>query len=386
MPESPHAHVPPWPRFDREPHERARERRFTLAALAASLLIHLALIWLVPDQDLFLGTAGEQDPASDTIYEVSLQEEPEQQPMRFVETNPEVVENEPDETANVSNRDQQAAQENPNPLSRDTEPTVDGESPDSQKIVEGDLGEPAPAAPPAQADSQPRDPQVPTPEQTADRAAVPPQPEPAPDFLEGEPDPEADGEGAGLFDGPTGEADELPEDKAEREVIPVTRPPDRPTPEQQETRPKRAVSPSPDSQPQPQPRPRLPQPRVVPGPLMQSAGVASRSGAVAVDARFSEFGDYAQRMVEAVSRAWNSQVARAPENIGERPSRVQLRFVLNSFGEVKEMETVTTSASALDTAMCRDAIQSRSPYGIWTEDMINVLGMETTLTFTFHYR
>jgi hypothetical protein len=384
MPETPQVRQVSWPRFDRDPHDPVNERRFVVAALFVSAVVHLGLVLLVPDQALFAGREPARSEANDTVYEVTLEEEPEEQPMRFVETNPDVVENEPDETANVSDRDQQAAQENPNPLSRDTEPTVDGESPDSQKIVEGDLGDPAPATPPAQADSQPRPAQ---PEQADSAPAVPPvPPAPAPDFLQGEPDPEAEGEGVGLFDGPTGEADERPEEKPEETVIPVTRPPDRPRPDAAEREPRPAVAPSPDSQPQPRPRPRLPQPRVVPGPLMQSTGVASRSGAVAVDARFSEFGDYAQRMVEAVSRAWNSQVAQAPENIGERPSRVQIRFVLNSFGEITDMETLSTSASSLDTALCRDAIQSRSPYGIWTEDMIDVLGMETTLTFTFYYR
>jgi hypothetical protein len=128
------------------------------------------------------------------------------------------------------------------------------------------------------------------------------------------------------------------------------------------------------------------QPEVVSGPLRQSTGVASQAGAIAIDARFSEYGDYSARMVAAVSRWWNEQVQRTGLGPRARDTTVRLRFKLDRYGDVSELEVIGSSSTRLGTVLCKDAVMGRAPYGEWTQDMVNTLGEEMTLTFTFHYR
>ena len=50
------------------------------------------------------------------------------------------------------------------------------------------------------------------------------------------------------------------------------------------------------SQPSPRPRPRLP--KVAPGPVRNHAPGVSRTGRIAVDAKFSEFGEYMDYIIQ----------------------------------------------------------------------------------------
>ena len=403
-----------WPVYERDPEVRRNERRWIPWALLATVLFHILIFFGTPG-DAFL-FESENTPQRQTAYEVQLVE-PEPEEMRFIQTNPDVASNEPDETMNFAARDQQAAQETPDPDSESDLPTVEGDNPDSNQIIEGDMEEPVPFSPPPGQQLQPNPAQVTPPpqplspnipEEQAPEAARPemraiqeeaPTP-PAPDFIEQEP---VDEEGPGSTSGPTGEAQERPEEELDR-VIPLTAPvPEQPEPidgrvqpqvqpseptEQQDT-PEMQTPPEPQGEPSPptpRPRPRL-RPDVVPAPLARSPGSASRQGVLAVDAAFSEFGDYMQRMVEAVSAEWNSQL-RQVTLLSERDSWVKVRFTLEYDGRVKSLRVVdkTPNAGLLATSLCTDAIQARSPYDRWTRDMINTLGLDQEITFTFYYR
>lgn len=400
-----------WPAYDRDPEIRRDDRKWVPLALLATVLFHVLIFFGTPG-DAFLFEA-EPVERSQQAYEIQLQQ-PDPEEMRFIQTNPDVASNEPDETMNFAARDQQAAQEDPDPQSESDLPTVDGDNPDSNQILEGDMEDPIPFSPPP-GQQQPTNPSPPTPQsqppaqdqpvETAPQSvrpeirAVPEEPPtpPAPDFLEQEP---VDEDGPGSTSGPVGEVREIPEKEMER-VIPLTAPvPEQPDPEEGPVQPpvepteqaeprEPQVRPQPvgeENPPTPRPRPRL-RPQVVPAPLAQSRGTASRLGALAVDAAFSEFGDYMQRMVEAVSAEWNTQL-RNVTLLSERDSWVKVRFSLEYDGRVKAVRVVdkTPNAGLLATGLCMDAIQARSPYDRWTRDMINTLGMEQEITFTFYYR
>lgn len=388
----------------------AKDRIRILAASIATCLIHLGIVFLTPE-DGFIKPSEERTPVNPT-YEVALvPPEPEEQ--QFVQTNPDVPQNEPDETRNFANRSQQAAQEDPDPDSEDSMPTVEGEIEESNQILEGNLEDPTPPAPPPspqqntppsppQPEANPSEENPSTPDNEAARPEIRGVPQerptpPAPEFLKQEAESK---EGPGSTSGPEGDTREIPEETPER-VIPITAPvPVLQDPQEgviqlpsnaelTEAVNPRPQRPSPDSAETPQmprPRPRL-NPNVVPAPLMESNQRASRTGRVAVDAQFSEYGDYLQRMVEAVSRAWNASVSRV-ELIKERPSRVKVRFTIDSRGNIRNMRVVdkTPNAQLLATGLCMDAIQSRAPYDRWTQDMVQTLGTEQEITFTFHYR
>jgi hypothetical protein len=372
--------------------------------------LHVGFFFGIPN-DLFEVEATEKG-AEPSVYEVALLP-PEEEELRFVQTNPEVPQNKPDPTDQFANRDQQAAQEDPEPDSNDSMPTVEGENEESTQILEGSLEDPTPVAPPPSTAQQPSPPTPEEPEQqetalpedTSPERARPeirsiaeeePAP-PLPDFIQQEPDSD---EGPGSTLGPIGESREIPEEESER-IIPITAPlpvesepvpgaiqppTDSSSPGEKNPIPLNYSPASEESPPSPRPRPRL-RPNVVPAPLMDSDFSASRTGVLAVDAEFSEFGDYLQRMVEAVSRAWNASAERV-ELIKERPSRVKVRVTIDSRGNISDIRVVdkTPNAQLLATGLCMDAIKSREPYDRWTYDMIQVLGTEQEITFTFYYR
>ena len=84
--------------------------------------------------------------------------------MQYVETNPDSVENEPDDTANISDRNQQSAQEDVAGPEQNDAPFLEGDDEESPKIVEGQIpveGEDAPLLEQVtdQSSNQPQNPQ-----------------------------------------------------------------------------------------------------------------------------------------------------------------------------------------------------------------------------------
>jgi hypothetical protein len=110
---------------------------------------------------------GVQQPTSRDGIDLELIDEvPEE---RYVETNPDVPVNEPDDTNQISDRDQQSAQENVAGPQNSPTPFVKGEDEESMKILEGAMpeqGEEAARQPPVQVvQSQPSDSPEPSPDE-----------------------------------------------------------------------------------------------------------------------------------------------------------------------------------------------------------------------------
>jgi hypothetical protein len=47
-------------------------------------------------------------------------------------------------------------------------------------------------------------------------------------------------------------------------------------------------------------------------------------------------------------------------------------------------DVLETNAGKLGTLLCRDAIESRAPFGVWTQQMVDQLGEETYDHCSFH--
>ncbi len=188
-------------------------------------------------------------------------------------------------------------------------------------------------------------------------------------------------------------------EKREAAQMSPLQPTDKPAQQAAAAKPSAPTPPSPQPQPQQQVAPLMPTQgadtpaprerkmvtrRASNGPLMKSRGAASRMGAVGVDANFSEFGGYVERMLEAIEARWN-QLGDRYGIAGEVGTTVQIVFKINAKGEVTDYLVKNSSASRTGTLICQDAILSRAPFGEWTLDMIRVLGDEQTVTITFHY-
>jgi hypothetical protein len=348
--------------------------RITWLALAVSLLVHLAIILLLPERLMPRHRIAEEDDA--VVYEISLAE-PEE--MRFVEANPDAPENEPDRKNQYSFRAQQAADDNPMADASNL-PTVDGEE-DSQKILQGQLdqsppippGVYSPSANPGEGDgteggklgtqSQPQ--------------IAPTQALPAPDFIQQDPIAE---EGPGSRSTFAADAPEDVPEPVPDAPINVYRPPAETQPEVEAGD---GAGGAVEARPMPRARPRL-APELITGPLLKSTGSASRRGDLAIDATFSEFGEYQQQFYAAIQTGWYQEIEFFQPI--DTATRVHVRFRITSDGTVDNVEAVHTTASKLATMICVTAITKRSPFRPWTEEMVQVFGHERVLNVMFHYR
>lgn len=343
---------------------RGLPRRRLLAALALTLLLHLAVYEASPSLLTALSrTVVPAKPAEivraekfEEIPETLLPEEFRKKP-QFVPVNPNAPTATPKDDANLSAADQRAAQENPDPDSRSRTPTNDGELEDSRAVAEAVLPRElippelrAPAPTPAAAAPAPR---VPAAEETP-RAAG------------------ADVPAVAVESGGIAAGDDAPETGEKK---------DAPEPAEEKT----AAGDPADALPDPQPRPQIVPRAGLNSITMRSNTAVNEIGACSLDAKFSEYGDYTQRMLEAIQAAWYITVWRSA--IVQPPAVVVVEFTLHADGTIDGARIVYSDASDPATYACLDAVVSRAPFERWRADMVAVVGGESeTGRISFYYR
>lgn len=374
-----------------------QDRTLRVTAILAWVLtlgLHIAAYFTVPWQ-IEGAEPGEHRPVRGPQIRLSLVQ-PQESLGTFVETNPDAPENFPDDTNNFAARDQQAAQpERAEELSDDGRPTVESEDTVGERVVRGELIPPTPSLPqglpvppqpqtsPSQPSEavQPQQPAAPTLEQAL-AELVPPSPK-APEFI----DPTEETEGIGSYLSESEEAEE----PSEREEVNASLSPLNPIADavrrQQEQQPAKQRPAQEASQAvqsgQPLPRPRV-APQVIRGPLRNSPKGVARTGAISIDANFSEFGDYLQRVFETIGLRWDE--LNATGSVSETQSRIAIQFEINKNGQIQNLEVVASNAGRAAELRCLDAIQSPAPYYPWTPDMMRVLGDSQPVRVTFFYR
>ncbi len=361
---------------------RALSRNSLIAGVIGTILFHLIGLFGLPS-DIFTAEKSDlKDRYRDFEVELAMaEEEPEQV---YTQTNPDAPENEPDQTNNFAARDQQAAQEEA-PKEIDDENRPSSESDDNietNQFITGDLDPPEFTPPPSQ-QSEEQEEQ----EEAQEVPLLVPQFEskpliksiPIPGTLEEE---DPDDTGIMEVDHDENEAptnvDEYVQGEAEEgeEEEQVAASP------QPLVVPQRARVTAEASEPSPRPRPRLP--KVAPGPVRNRTPGVSRTGSIAMDAKFSEFGEYMERFIEIVSVRWNSLADEAAAK--ESNSKVVLRFTLDKNGYISNMNTRQgTTSKVIGIYISRTALEDGAPYGPWTPEMVDVFGDSEEVTFSFHY-
>jgi len=111
----------------------------------------------------------------------------------------------------------------------------------------------------------------------------------------------------------------------------------------------------------------------------------SNIGPVAYDAKWSNYGAYLHKMIEAIQMQWERILI---DSNTEPPSGscVTVKFTLDSHGKVTEIINLESSSSEQGKQSCVSAITLTAPYGDWTDDMKAVLGESQDLTFVFYYQ
>jgi hypothetical protein len=340
-----------------------------------TVFLHILLFWVVPWELSPSASSGNRW-TQDVEYAF---DDAEQEEARYVEANPEAPSNLPDDTVNFSNRDQQASQIEDSPVSESRMPYLEGEEEDTTKIVEADFSQQA--SPPVVARDASRD-------RREERDAIPFLPPVQPlrtHVLEQE---AVGKEGlASMLDKPEDTDEEVEEVEEEPEEIPLTLDIFQIRQHAEEAVEAETVSePTPPADVQmPRPRPRL-MPRAIPGPLMRSRGRAMVGGIIAHNAKFNDFGDYLARMFEAISQQFHLSASESEAVDGEIATRVVVVYSLTPDGEASEVTVKHTTAGSVATLICKDAIQSTSPFGTWTLEMMETLESVEPVEITFLYR
>ena len=131
-------------------------------------------------------------------------------------------------------------------------------------------------------------------------------------------------------------------------------------------------------------RPRASVPSGTYGLLLRRPVGVSRAGSIAVDARFSNYGDYTQRMMEAIQSSWWSIIERSRFE-GVTRGRVTVSFRLHRDGTVTDAKVLGTEVTRVMTLACKDAVMAPAPFDIWRADMVAEFGESDTVRIHFYY-
>ena len=98
----------------------------------------------------------------------------------------------------------------------------------------------------------------------------------------------------------------------------------------------------------------------------------------------SQFTSFFQRFIDRVQTRWE-RILRSPKIAIPPNTHVAIRFRMKSSGEIAEILEVEGDAGDLCTKAALSAIREAAPYRHWTKEMIDVLGNDQVITFTFYY-
>ncbi|WP_438482973.1 hypothetical protein [Oleiharenicola lentus] len=342
--------------------------------IACTVVFHVLLFWLSPKFNLseFSGShAGIQvnNKNKEKTFDFQLVPpdavEEKKNPMRFVETNSAAPENTPDKTDNFSNRDQQVAQEvaakelDPNGL-----PTVKGqdEIKNDSAIVSGQMAPPQLGTPPAEQSVEQSEQQ-----QNEQKARA--EQTPLSGFEKNE----------GLSE--DGIASNISNSKNQSNRA------DRALEGARDSKETEGglVSVNESRRPQPKERPRLPSTSLNRDTILTNkVSGSSNIGVSASNAFKSEYGEYLQELIEIVQVQWDN-IVRASSTYPQRGTKVEIKFKINSLGEVQVL-SIEQTAGLQGSSWSQAAIETRQPYRKWPEKMIDLLGTSQELVFSFYYQ
>jgi hypothetical protein len=327
-----------WPTFEDSPHHKKEVWRVQVWALLLTLGIHMGLYLLLPYEFSF-------EKNSKTAW---VEKKPVNTEIFFLEANKHVEEKIPDFSAAHTSRNQKAAQPQKTQNIVSNMPDIMGEKEDSQAIVEGivdmDVGMDG-----------------------LEEGVV----------LSGVSKMEIEKSSETII----GESDGVSfskegHDKKMNNTVII----DAPKIENPVNQNTQAIT-----RPQPQPRPNLAT-KATPAPLRKTKTQVASIGLVAIDGRMSSFGIYRQQMIEAISMQWDLLARHAKFVERDYNTEVIIEIVINKLGRIDKASIIHSSASQPAALICEDAIRSREPYGLWSEEMIAMFGETQTIRIHFFYR
>jgi outer membrane biosynthesis protein TonB len=130
--------------------------------------------------------------------------------------------------------------------------------------------------------------------------------------------------------------------------------------------------------------------RMMAGEKMKEDGGVKRSHvAASFDAIGSPFGEYDERVINAIEQHWYDLID-SRNNSTDHGGRVVVRFRLHYDGRVTDLRVVQSDVGELLSSMCISAISDPAPYERWPEPMYRKIKVESgvdyrDVQFTFFY-
>jgi hypothetical protein len=343
------------------------ESRSVLVGLAAVFFVHLILFLIVPY--LFRTDALRSAPrkiAAPRTFNIEIAPDLFAKPLpkppppnKYIEANPDAPDKVPDNTTNFSSKNQVLAQEKPQLDQHNDKPKLDGKKDiQSNQTVSGQLTKPQDSAPPVPNITLPAKVQT-SPKQAKDPLAG---------FEKGKDGEDGFGTNIGTNPDVTKPAPEKVEGAKNAPLVDGA----------DSTQP--AIDPK-----KPRARPVLQQAHTRPAIFEDNQFGTSNIGPVAFSAKWSAYGEYLHKMIEAIQIQWDRILI---ESRTEPPSNtvVTVKFTMDFHGKVTEIIDVENTSSEQGKQSCLSAITMTAPYGEWTDDMRAVLGDSQELTFQFYYQ
>jgi hypothetical protein len=345
------------------------ESRSVLVGVAAVIVVHALLFLLGP---FLLRTdnthVAARKAATPRQFNIEISPEafaqfrkppPPPTPTKYIEANPNAPDKVPEHTTNFSSQNQVLAQEKPQLDQHNDKPKLDGKKNfQSNQTVSGSLAKPVDSPPPE-------------PVSKASAAKTATQARLAQDTLPGfdKMKPGEDGYGSNVGTNPNvtkvsdTKVDGVKDGSATGTV---------------------AQMPTIDRN-HPRPRPVLEQVHTRPAIFEDNQFGTSNIGPVAVDAKWSNYGAYLHKMMEAIQVQWDRILI---DSRTEPPSgtTVTVKFTMDFHGKVTSIIEVESTSTEQGKQSCLTAITMTAPYGDWTDDMIAVLGQSQDMTFQFYYQ
>jgi len=354
-------------------HRGGGERDAAMAAVVGVILIHLLAIWAMSRTASLIERIEIPEPLMMAVSLELIPDEVDPEEEQYVMANPSIEEAVPDKTNNFSDRNQVAAQEDTVPLSENEDPLIEGDSEDSNRIVQG--------ASPTQTDDV-VDPSSLSPGETM---LVEQQPAPksrpsvtAPDVIIDE---RKATDGLMSLEKPQ----DNPELKAIEDTLDRLNPIEKESPLDGQGSGLTFTPPQQEGSTQREPRPRPKVPVYVPyGPLKKNLTGVVKNNRMAINSRLTEFGVYLDRVLEMIDRRWR-QLSYDTRSISLNGNWVTIRFMITREGSVTDLKVIESGVGRWEEIMSVDSIKDPAPYPRWTPEMIAALGTEEEITIKYIY-
>jgi hypothetical protein len=341
------------------------ESRSVTVGILATLLVHLLIFLIAPillRSDPIRPNARKQAIPRQFNIEIApdaftLPPPKPQAPSKYIEANPNAPDKVPDDTKNFSSKNQVLAQEKPQLDQHNDKPKLEGKKDiESNQTVDGRLTKPVES--------------VPVPETPKNAAKVMTAPKQEQDPLAGFDKMKEGADGFGSNLGKVSTAKPMPEkvDGAKQAPLVEGNQTDAP-----------AIDPR-----KPRARPVLEQTHTRPAIFQENEFGTSNIGPVAYSAKWSSYGAYLHKMLEAIQVQWERIITES--QIETHPNTwVTVKFTIDSRGAVTEIADVESTSDEQGKRTCLSAVTITAPYGEWSDDMKAVLGNSQELTIRFYY-